>query len=62
MRYGFWTPVFGGWLRNVPDEHMEATWDYTRRLCQRGNTIAQARMSVCGVRLSFERLPQLFDG
>jgi FMNH2-dependent dimethyl sulfone monooxygenase len=39
MRYGFWTPVFGGWLRNVPDEHMEPTWDYTRRLCQRAEQI-----------------------
>ena len=39
MRYGFWTPVFGGWLRNVPDEHMAATWDYTKRLCQRAEQI-----------------------
>lgn len=34
MRYGYWTPVFGGWLRNVADEQMEASWDYTRRLVQ----------------------------
>ena len=39
MRYGFWTPVFGGWLRNVADEGMNATWDYTRRLCQRAEEI-----------------------
>ena len=39
MRYGFWAPVFGGWLRNVPDEGMEASWDYTRRLCQRAEQI-----------------------
>jgi len=39
MRYGFWTPVFGGWLRNIPDEHMAATWDYTKRLCQRAEKI-----------------------
>ncbi|WP_230629449.1 LLM class flavin-dependent oxidoreductase [Sphingomonas sp. Leaf37] len=32
MRYGYWMPVFGGWLRNVPDEGMEATWEYSRRL------------------------------
>jgi FMNH2-dependent dimethyl sulfone monooxygenase len=32
MRYGYWLPVFGGWLRNVDDEGMEATWDYVRRL------------------------------
>lgn len=34
MRYGFWLPVFGGWLRNVEDERMEPTWDYVRRLAQ----------------------------
>ncbi|HEX3920580.1 MAG TPA: LLM class flavin-dependent oxidoreductase [Caulobacteraceae bacterium] len=39
MRYGFWAPVFGGWLRNVPDEGMTATWDYMRRLCQRAEKI-----------------------
>lgn len=32
MRFGFWMPVFGGWLRNVPDEGMAATWDYVRDL------------------------------
>ena len=32
MRYGYWMPVFGGWLRNVEDESMEATWEYTRDL------------------------------
>jgi len=39
VRYGFWTPVFGGWLRNVRDEQMAASWDYTRRLCQRAEQI-----------------------
>ncbi|HZG45459.1 MAG TPA: LLM class flavin-dependent oxidoreductase [Allosphingosinicella sp.] len=35
MRFGYWMPVFGGWLRNIPDEGMEASWDYVRRLTQR---------------------------
>ncbi len=35
MRYGFWLPVFGGWLRNVEDERMAATWEYTKALTQR---------------------------
>ncbi|HMJ93859.1 MAG TPA: LLM class flavin-dependent oxidoreductase [Allosphingosinicella sp.] len=35
MRFGYWMPVFGGWLRNVPDEGMEASWDYVRRLTLR---------------------------
>jgi FMNH2-dependent dimethyl sulfone monooxygenase len=32
MRYGFWLPVFGGWLRNIDDEQMPATWDYVSDL------------------------------
>jgi dimethylsulfone monooxygenase len=39
IRYGYWMPVFGGWLRNVEDEQMTATWDYTRRLAQRSEEI-----------------------
>ncbi len=39
MRYGFWMPVFGGWLRNVDDEKMEATWDYAKRLSRRSEQI-----------------------
>ncbi len=35
MRFGYWMPVFGGWLRNVEDEGMEASWDYVRRLTQK---------------------------
>ncbi|GAA3725626.1 LLM class flavin-dependent oxidoreductase [Sphingomonas cynarae] len=34
MRYGFWMPVFGGWLRNVPDEGMDASWAYAKALTQ----------------------------
>lgn len=39
MRYGFWMPVFGGWLRNVPDEGMEASWNYVKRLTRRAEQI-----------------------
>jgi FMNH2-dependent dimethyl sulfone monooxygenase len=35
VRYGYWLPVFGGWLRNVEQEGMQASWDYARRLAQR---------------------------
>src|SRR4028118_902563 len=35
MRFGYWMPVFGGWLRNIPDEGMEASWDYVKHLTQR---------------------------
>ena len=39
MRYGYWLPVFGGWLRNVDDEGMQATWEYNSRLAQRSEEI-----------------------
>ena len=39
MRYGFWMPVFGGWLRNIDDEGMEASWSYTRRLALRAEQL-----------------------
>ena len=39
MRYGYWLPVFGGWLRNVDDEGMAASWDYVRRLAKRSEEI-----------------------
>ena len=39
MRYGYWLPVFGGWLRNVEDEGMEASWDYVSRLARRSEKI-----------------------
>lgn len=39
MRYGFWLPVFGGWLRNVDDEGMEASWSYAKRLARRAEQI-----------------------
>ena len=39
MRYGYWLPVFGGWLRNVEQEGMTATWDYVSKLARRSEEI-----------------------
>ena len=39
MRYGYWLPVFGGWLRNVEDEKMEASWDYVKNLAIRSEDL-----------------------
>ena len=39
VRYGFWMPIFGGWLRNVEDEQMQATFEYNKRLAQRAEQI-----------------------
>jgi FMNH2-dependent dimethyl sulfone monooxygenase len=34
MKFGYWTPVYGGFLRNVADEGMPATWDYIKKVSQ----------------------------
>jgi len=39
MRYGYWLPVFGGWLRNVANENMQASWSYVKKLAQRSEAI-----------------------
>lgn len=39
MRFGYWMPVFGGWLRNVDDEGMQASWNYTSKLARRSEQI-----------------------
>src|ERR1700755_2572887 len=39
MRYGYWLPVFGGWLRNVENEQMETSWEYVSRLARRSEEI-----------------------
>jgi len=39
MRFGYWLPVFGGWLRNVADENMDASWGYVSRLARRSEEI-----------------------
>jgi FMNH2-dependent dimethyl sulfone monooxygenase len=39
MRYGYWLPVFGGWLRNVEQENMEASWRYVKQLAQRSELL-----------------------
>ena len=39
MRFGYWLPVFGGWLRNVENEKMETSWAYVKKLAQRSEQI-----------------------
>jgi len=34
MRFGYWMPIFGGWLRNVRAEGMPVSWPYVRDLAR----------------------------
>ena len=44
MRFGYWMPVFGGWLRNVPDEGMPADWGYVKALAVESERSANRRI------------------
>jgi len=52
MRYGFWLPVFGGWLRNVDDEQMEPTWDYSRRVALRAEELGYSLTLIAELNLN----------
>jgi dimethylsulfone monooxygenase len=39
LAFGYWLPVFGGWLRNVDDEGMSASWPAVRDLAVRSEQI-----------------------
>lgn len=34
VKYGFWMPIFGGWLRNVEDESMPPTFEYAKKVAE----------------------------
>ena len=52
MRYGFWLPVFGGWLRNVDDEQMETSWDYVRKLTMRAEELGYSLTLIAELNLN----------
>ena len=58
MRYGFWLPVFGGWLRNIDDEHMPATWEYTRSLVEQAEALGYDLTLIAELNLNDIKGPQ----
>jgi dimethylsulfone monooxygenase len=58
MRYGYWLPVFGGWLRNVEDENMEASWPYVSRLARRSEQIGYDLTLVAELNLNDIKGPE----
>jgi dimethylsulfone monooxygenase len=52
MRYGYWMPIFGGWLRNVEEENMAPTWEYNKRLAQRSEQIGYSLSLVAELNLN----------
>lgn len=51
-RLGIWLPIFGGWLRNVPDERMDWTFDYNARVAQRADRLGFDTILVAELNLN----------
>ena len=58
MRYGFWLPVFGGWLRNIDNEQMPATWEYTRTLVEQAEALGYDLTLIAELNLIDIKRPQ----
>ena len=58
MRYGFWLPVFGGWLRNIDDEGMPTTWEYTRSLVEQAEELGYDLTLIAELNLNDIKGPQ----
>ncbi len=52
MQYGYWLPVFGGWLRNVENENMQANWDYVKKLALRSEDLGYAVALIAELNLN----------
>ncbi len=52
MRYAYWLPVFGGWLRNVEDENMEASWEYVSGLARESEDLGFALTLIAELNLN----------
>lgn len=42
MQFGYWTPVFGSWLRNVDDDSTQCSWEYCRDLALKAESLGYA--------------------
>lgn len=52
MKYGFWSPIFGGWLRNVEDENMPTTFDYVKEVAQDAEKLGYAMTLIAELHLN----------
>lgn len=52
MKFGYWLPVFGGWLRNVENEQMHADWNYVKKLAIRSEELGYAISLIAELNLN----------
>ncbi|MFC4453536.1 LLM class flavin-dependent oxidoreductase [Deinococcus sonorensis] len=58
MRFGYWMPIFGGWLRNVEDEEMSTDWSYVRDVARESETLGFDLSLIAELNLNDIKGPQ----
>jgi dimethylsulfone monooxygenase len=58
MRFGYWMPIFGGWLRNIDDEGMSIDWTYVRELARESETLGFDLSLIAELNLNDIKGPQ----
>ncbi|AFZ69646.1 LLM class flavin-dependent oxidoreductase [Deinococcus peraridilitoris] len=58
MRFGYWMPIFGGWLRNVSDEGMSIDWSYLKALVQESERVGFDLSLIAELNLNDIKGPQ----
>lgn len=51
-RLGIWLPIFGGWLRNVPDERMDWTYGYNLAVAQAADRLGYQTILVAELNMN----------
>jgi FMNH2-dependent dimethyl sulfone monooxygenase len=46
MQFGLWAPVYGGFLRNIPDEGMPPTWETIREVSRTADRLGYDTMLI----------------
>lgn len=58
MKYGFWLPIFGGWLRNVEDEKMPPKFGYAKEVIQAGERLGYSTTLIAELYLNDIKGPE----
>lgn len=58
MKLGIWLPIFGGWLRNIEDEGMDASFDYNLKVAQTAESVGFSTILIAELNLNDIKGPE----
>ncbi|MDJ0841851.1 MAG: LLM class flavin-dependent oxidoreductase [Acidobacteriota bacterium] len=58
MKLGIWQPIFGGWLRNIEDEGMDASFAYNLKVAQAADRLGFSTILIAELNLNDIKGPE----